>query len=123
MSGKLILNTPPAAPCYPGSDQNAAECANVDAQWTNSTFQSLQPIGFDYPLDNSCPPVPAGQTAGTCTLGQAPVYTVNASEPEDIAAGIVFAQKNNIRLVVRNTGHDILGKYAIYYWDRREMGL
>jgi hypothetical protein len=40
------------------------------------------------------------------------VYTINATEPEELATGIAFAKKNNVRLVVRNTGHDILGKYV-----------
>jgi hypothetical protein len=28
----------------------------------------------------------------------------------ELAKGMAFAKENNIRLVVRNTGHDILGK-------------
>lgn len=46
----------------------------------------------------------------TCTLGPAPVYTINATEPEEVAAGIEFARKNHVRLVIRNTGHDMLGR-------------
>jgi hypothetical protein len=42
------------------------------------------------------------------------VYTINATEPAELAAGMAFARKNNIRLVVRNTGHDILGKYVVF---------
>ncbi|KAE8355145.1 hypothetical protein BDV28DRAFT_58219 [Aspergillus coremiiformis] len=116
VSGKLIKNTPPAISCYPGPYQNDAECAYVYARWYNSSFQSLEPVGYIYPTDDSCPPVDlnSGQKPKSCTLGPAPVYTINATEPEDLAMGLAFAKQNNIRLVVRNTGHDILSKSAGY---------
>ena len=41
-----------------------------------------------------------------CTLGNMVVYSVNASQPSDFSATIVFAKAKNIRLVVRNTGHE-----------------
>lgn len=41
------------------------------------------------------------------------MYTINATEPEDLVAGIAFAQESNVRLVVRNTGHDLLGKFVL----------
>lgn len=33
-------------------------------------------------------------------------YAINVTEPSDVAKGIAFATKNNIRLVIRNTGHE-----------------
>lgn len=108
------MNTPVAISCYPGPGQDAATCASVDAQWTNATFQSNNPVGLSYPVDLACYPVnaSAGQTPGTCSLGGLPRYTVNATAPEDVAAGILFAKKHNIRLVIKDTGHDILGRYG-----------
>jgi hypothetical protein len=41
-----------------------------------------------------------------CTIGDYPVYTINVTSADDIAAGIRFAQDHNIRLVVKNTGHE-----------------
>ncbi|KAJ1712669.1 isoamyl alcohol oxidase [Aspergillus flavus] len=116
VSGKLIKNTPPAISCYPGPYQNDEECAYVYSQWSNETWQSLSPVGYIYPTDDNCPPVDlsSGEKPGNCTLGQAPLYTINATEPEELATGMAFAKKNNIRLVVRNTGHDILGKSEGY---------
>ena len=127
VSGKLIRDIPPAAPCYPGPYQNAQQCNYVYSQWTNSTFQSLQPIGYDYPLDDSCLPVDLADNhqtpPGTCELGPSPVYTINATEPEELARGIAFAKKYDIRLVVKNTGHDILGKYEyiIFFFTRMRI--
>ncbi|KAL4897557.1 hypothetical protein BDV59DRAFT_208387 [Aspergillus ambiguus] len=116
VSGKLIQNTPPAISCYPGPYYNEAECAYAYKQWTNSTFQSLSPVGYVFPTEDSCPPIDikAGDKAKNCALGPAPIYTINATEPDEVAKGIEFARKHNIRLVVRNTGHDILGKSQGY---------
>ncbi|MCJ1430458.1 hypothetical protein MMC29_008376 [Sticta canariensis] len=45
-----------------------------------------------------------------CTLGNYVDYAINVTEVSDISKGIAFASKYNIRLVIRNTGHDYLGK-------------
>ncbi|KAJ3341175.1 hypothetical protein HDU93_005584 [Gonapodya sp. JEL0774] len=45
-----------------------------------------------------------------CTLGNYVVYAVNASCADEIRATILFARKYQIRLVIRNTGHDYLGR-------------
>ena len=45
-----------------------------------------------------------------CTLGNYIVHAVNVSKPEHISKALRFANKHNIRVVTRNTGHDYLGK-------------
>ncbi|KAJ5720413.1 FAD binding domain protein [Penicillium malachiteum] len=45
-----------------------------------------------------------------CELGGLQKYAVNVSGAEDVLATLNFVQQNNIRLVIRNTGHDYLGK-------------
>ena len=52
------------------------------------------------------------QAPGICSIGDLPRYTVNATTPEDVATTILSAKKNNVRLVIKDTGHDILGRYA-----------
>jgi hypothetical protein len=124
------VDTPPALPCYPGPAQNAAACAAIDVELTNQAFIAQNPIALSYPTD-SCPPInatagnsctiadqpmntcPSGnsttkQPIGVCSIGDQPRYTVNATSIADVAAGINFARQRNIRLVVRNTGHDLL---------------
>lgn len=70
------------------------------------------PIALDTPISNFCPPVDfaTGGIPGNCSIGDAPRYVVNATTPEDVSKGVAFARKHNIRLVVRNTGHDLLGR-------------
>jgi FAD/FMN-containing dehydrogenase len=50
------------------------------------------------------------QGNGTCELGGFPSYAVNISTVAQIQLAINFARNTNIRLVVKNTGHDFLGK-------------
>lgn len=45
-----------------------------------------------------------------CRLGNYIDYAINVTEPADISKGVAFATKYNIRLVIRNTGHDYYGK-------------
>ena len=54
--------------------------------------------------NETCDPFNARDQA--CTLGNMVVYSVNASEPSDFSKAIVFAKEKNIRLVIRNTGHE-----------------
>ncbi|KAL1639124.1 hypothetical protein SLS58_008211 [Diplodia intermedia] len=37
-------------------------------------------------------------------------YSINVTGADDAAAGLKFAKENNIRLTIKNTGHDFLGR-------------
>ena len=56
----------------------------------------------------------AGGVAKTCSIGSSPVYTVDATSAADVIKGVNFARQKNIRLVIRNTGHDITGRSTGY---------
>ncbi len=54
--------------------------------------------------NQSCDPfTPESQP---CVLGNYVTYAVNVSSTAHVAAALSFATKNNIRVVVRNTGHE-----------------
>lgn len=57
---------------------------------------------------------PTQDPTGSCTLGYYGVYVLTATEPQHVKAGIDFARRNNIRLIVRNTGHDFIGRSTGY---------
>ena len=46
----------------------------------------------------------------TCSQGDVPVYGVGVLTSSDISACVNFARDNNLRLVIKNTGHDYLGR-------------
>ncbi|KAK3942466.1 hypothetical protein QBC46DRAFT_426266 [Diplogelasinospora grovesii] len=53
---------------------------------------------------------PTSNPTDTCTLGYYPVLVIMAKTADHIKAGIQFANRNNLRLIMRNTGHDFLGR-------------
>lgn len=54
--------------------------------------------------NQSCDPFTPKSTR--CTIGNYVDYAINVTQRSDISKGIFFAKKHNIRLVVRNTGHE-----------------
>ena len=62
-----------------------------------------------------------------CELGNYVRYAVNATSVADIQATIAFAQEKNVRFVIRNTGHDYLGRStgagALAVWTHYMKGM
>lgn len=54
--------------------------------------------------NRSCDPFTPESTP--CTLGNYVNYAVNVSEPADISKTLAFAKDHNIRVIIRNTGHE-----------------
>lgn len=59
-------------------------------------------------INNSCTPFTSEQSP--CLLGNYVDYAVDVTNSEHVAQTIQFAVKHNIRLVIKNTGHDYNGK-------------
>jgi FAD/FMN-containing dehydrogenase len=57
-----------------------------------------------YFANQSCDPFTTPWTP--CRLGNYVSYAVNVTGAADVAAALHFAQTNNIRVVIRNTGHE-----------------
>lgn len=124
VNGKLLSTQPIAVSCYPGSEASADQCQHVDESWSDAVFQASDPVGLSYPINITCAPVNAssGEQPGTCALGNQPLYAVNATTEADIVAAIQFASRTNIRVVIKETGHDILGRSeggsSLLIWTR-----
>lgn len=58
-----------------------------------------------------------------CTLGDFVRYAVNVSEPEHISKALKFVTEHNIRLVIRNTGHEYAYFPFSYCTSRRLLVL
>jgi hypothetical protein len=54
--------------------------------------------------------MPTADPTNNCTLGAYPNYAVNVSNVAQIQLAVNFARNANLRLVVKNTGHDFNGK-------------
>lgn len=109
INGHLIAPHPPAWPCH-DPHYDAALCAEAQSYWTNSSWRSAQAgamqslvwesaeCGIDTPRNVSC------------DQGMVPTYAVAAESEGDVSAAVKFAKKHKIKLVVKNTGHDYLGR-------------
>ena len=62
-----------------------------------------------------------------CSQGNLPVYGVAVESPEDISSTIRFATSHNLRLVIKNTGHDYLGRStasgALSIWTHKMQNI
>lgn len=118
VGGNLQVNLPPAVSCYNSftgplgtvSPYDAAKCAEVTNNFPSEQFQIDLPTAglWTYFTNDTCRPT--ANPADTCTLGHYGVLYIKAQTVAHIQAGINFARQNNLRLVIRNTGHDFLGR-------------
>lgn len=112
VGGALVKSVPIAQSCYPGPLFDPVQCQYVTDMWPDQDFMTAKPIGRPYPYNITCPPVDyaGNDVPTTCSIGINPQYAVNATSLDQINSTMLFAQKNNIRLVVTSTGHDLLGR-------------
>ncbi|KAL0565738.1 hypothetical protein V5O48_016281 [Marasmius crinis-equi] len=59
-------------------------------------------------LNKSCDPFDSRETP--CRIGAYVQYAVNVSSPNHVIETVRFVKKHNIRFVVKNTGHDYMGR-------------
>ncbi|KAH7409764.1 hypothetical protein DE146DRAFT_604491 [Phaeosphaeria sp. MPI-PUGE-AT-0046c] len=130
VQGSLIATVPVGAVCHASllhnessvSTYNQAACDALRDVWyfpETHLSSSSSPMAYPFSKD-SCNPWLHPNTS--CTLGGHVAYSVNASSIQKVREAIKFANKNNVRLVIRNTGHDYLGKstgaHALGIWTR-----
>lgn len=112
VNGRLVATIPIASPCH-DPNYNESECAYLQATWANPSLHfnsssSLIAPYFAILGNQSCDPY--SHESSPCRLGNLVNYAVNVSKSEHVIAAIQFAKSHNIRFVIRNTGHDYLGK-------------
>ncbi|KAE8829711.1 hypothetical protein HRS9122_09526 [Pyrenophora teres f. teres] len=115
VGGRLIRGAPLAqAACYATAASAASDaCKSLQENWAMLDPFIADPVNVmgPYQQNNTCSPFLA-TSSGTCTLGSMSSYAINVSDAATVAAGVNFARKRNMRLVVKNTGHDFLGRSA-----------
>ncbi|KAI0787901.1 FAD-binding domain-containing protein [Fomes fomentarius] len=114
----LLFPEPPASPCY--SSTNSSGCADVIKGWTDGNWRADQPGAMQSPNFETY--ILQNGTIDTCYLnttlwapcgqGSVSAIGVDARSPKDIELAVKFAARHNLRLVVKNTGHDLLGRSA-----------
>ncbi|KAI0158008.1 FAD-binding domain-containing protein [Hypoxylon sp. FL1284] len=118
VDGNLAISIPPGASCYNTFEgplgtletYDAAACADATAQFGNETWTVEKPLAalWTYFTNDTCRPT--ADPSEACTLGYYGVYVIMAKSRDHIKAAVDFARDNNLRLLIRNTGHDFIGR-------------
>ena len=116
VGGRLIKTIPIGSPCYQKnfdvvdfkadiSTYDNASCSSLREHWNLPTFhdESSSSVMQTYFANNSCNPI---NVQGQCGIGSYVQYAINVTGDKNALAGMNFAQKHNIRLIIRNTGHE-----------------
>ncbi|EUC27932.1 hypothetical protein COCCADRAFT_30703 [Bipolaris zeicola 26-R-13] len=109
VNGKLVATVPIGSPCHdPTYDADA--CSALKSQWLDPLTHtpSSHSVMQSYFANQSCDPF--SDRTIPCTLGNYVSYSVKATQAKDVVSALKFAKDQNIRVVVRNTGHDFLGR-------------
>ncbi|KAF6830732.1 FAD-linked oxidoreductase-like protein 12 [Colletotrichum plurivorum] len=112
VGGRLIATVPIGAVCHDSEfgAYDEAKCSALRSAWavSGTHIQTSSSVMAAFAANSSCDPF--NEPSDRCVIGTYVQYAVKATGADDYAATIKFAQEKNIRLVVRNTGHDYLGK-------------
>lgn len=112
VGGRLVATVPIASICHDSSfgSYDAAGCAQLQDEWLvpATHYTSSSSIMGQFFANMSCDPF-TPQPA-QCVLGTYVQYAVAATGKHDYMKVLAFASMRNIRLVIRNTGHDYFGK-------------
>lgn len=109
LSGQLLKPLPPGAVCdLTLGVFNPVSCWTAAANFSQSLFHTNDPVSVLQPNweHDACLPT----IFHHCNIKQYPVYVVNATEAHHVEEGVKFAKNHNIRLNVKGTGHDYLGR-------------
>lgn len=117
VSQPLLYPRPPESACYSISDPSG-DCSVVQTNVLNATWRSDQPGASQFPnyqtyiFDNGTISACYLNTnlGYPCTQGSVPNIGVDARLKEDVIAAVKFAARHNLRVAIKSTGHDFLGR-------------
>ncbi|KAI1084178.1 FAD-binding domain-containing protein [Whalleya microplaca] len=126
LGGALIETVPYAAACYNVfGNYDLAKCNFITNNWINaSIYHTEDPTSVNAVLFQgaTCLP-PALMSSPNCTVGGYPAYSVAVRNVAQIQLAVNFARNLNLRLVIKNTGHDFgaksTGMGALSVWTHK----
>ncbi|KAF8154716.1 hypothetical protein B0H34DRAFT_676441 [Crassisporium funariophilum] len=110
VSGRLIQALPSAKFCL---QRASGTCSSSD--WRSANFRNTIPgamnqINFEQDHESTPPSLCLRDSISTCSQGNVPLYAIKAETAGDIQNGVNFARAHNIRLSIKASGHDYLGR-------------
>ncbi|KDR75664.1 hypothetical protein GALMADRAFT_226306 [Galerina marginata CBS 339.88] len=132
VGGRLHTGTPFSQPCFSSSaggvsdGTNADACAAVQTNYINRLFRSDHFGAYELPQWETCQAtgdeclLDATNTSNSlafsppaqCLQGSVPNYYIDVAGPNDVKAAYIFSALNQVPLVIKNTGHDYIGRSA-----------
>lgn len=112
--GKLAAVRPVASVCH-HAEYNADACKIVTSLWSDSVWRSAQPGAVQWenweawPERNQSCYIESPKTT-TCGQGRISLYSAKVQSASDIQKAVRFASAHKLRLAIKNTGHDFLGR-------------
>ncbi|KAH8985527.1 FAD-binding domain-containing protein [Lactarius akahatsu] len=85
----------------------------TEAQWASGIFRQTIPgamNAYNWEQDYTPPAELCLLNGTTCAQGNVPLYAVNATIAQHIQAGVRFARAHDLRVVIKSSGHDYLGR-------------
>ncbi|PSS14859.1 hypothetical protein M430DRAFT_105128 [Amorphotheca resinae ATCC 22711] len=146
LGGRLHSATPLSLPCFAVYNGNAispdaSACAAIQDNYTSSKFRAQFYSGFMNNQDEMClsnatdqcvldtanPTDPLAFTSISCNQGSvSPIY-IEVQSASDVRAALDFSREHGIRLSIKNSGHDYLGrsslKNSLALWMRKLDGM
>lgn len=113
VGGRLLVGAPGGRVCHNSLNgkptYNADQCQVAlggfyDPEWHFA--QPTEPLWAQW--GKGCDPTT--NPSDPCVQGAHPHYVIDAKNVQDVQLGVHWARNLNIRLVIRNTGHDFMGK-------------
>ncbi|KAF9882900.1 hypothetical protein FE257_004914 [Aspergillus nanangensis] len=114
IAGSLVAVRPLGHPCHIPS-YNETQCAIVQANTQRSSYRAAQPGAMQWQNWESWPQKNQKCYVGTpqserCAQGRISIFSAEVDSAQDIQAVVRFAGQHNIKLALKNTGHDFLGR-------------
>ncbi|KAI9566290.1 FAD-binding domain-containing protein [Boletus coccyginus] len=129
VGGRLKASAPFARPCFTlasidVSSLNPIECMNITESYLdhftrsgtfgaymNTQWETCQQRSTQCLLDDTRPNNTAAYNPPwSCAQGSIPNYYVDVAKVSDVQTAVVFAKNNSISLVIKNSGHDYIGR-------------
>lgn len=116
INGNLFAVRPAASVCY-GAEFNPAACKDATEQWTNSAWRASEPGAVQWTNWETWPSHHEKCDIGmarntTCGQGRVSLYSARVQSASDIQHAVRFAKDKNLRIVIKASGHDFLGRSA-----------
>ncbi|KAJ5751607.1 hypothetical protein N7520_008524 [Penicillium odoratum] len=117
IEGNLQVLRPVGHSCV-GSHASAGECEKIQVNFHNTTWRvwnpaTVQVVDWEHlrSKQQSCAvPIEGINPDGTCHQGRVARYSAMVSSVDEVQSVVRFAANHNLRVSIRNTGHDLAGR-------------